>query len=383
MAIIEVISFEGGDTGEFLASSGTVSVQSTTKNSGAYAGRVNPTTTGTGNFTHGKQLAGGGTTPINLATTYQDIIVRVDTLPAANDEPILSWYTGGAAYICELRIDSSGNFKFYDNSVSLAGTGTFTVSTGTWYHLQCKVFVNATTGTFDLNVAAHGSTPSSDLALTGLNTGSTNVGRAGIGKQVDRNSQSVDFFYDLIVLDDSSFQSSGLKKASLKPDGAGTYTAWAGTYTDVDDIPHDSDTSYISSTTATDKESVTLTSTTTEGISGTIHCSMSYAVVRDTGTASDCQVFTRSSTSESATSSRNVNASYSTQRKIDVVDPATSVAWTTGGLDAAEVGVTQGSANELRVTALMLAVVYTPAAGGGLGIPIAAYHYNNNAGSRL
>lgn len=367
MAVCATATGEPGTLAECYASGGTVSVQSAIKNSGAYAIRCNPATGGaTGYITLGKIRTDAGLGLLSNATVYGDVVFQVQTLPGASSEPLIGFYRSGGTFQCELRVNSAGKLEFYDKNLTLQGTGTFVLATATWYHLQVKVFANATTGTFDAKIAAHGSAPSSDLALTGLNTDSSNVGRVGFGKTLNRNSQVVDYVFDIAELNDSAWLPAGIKKASGKPAGAGNYTAFTGSYLDVDDIPDDGDTTYIYSTTATNKESVALTSTTTEGVTGTVHYVAATVLARDLTATSDIQLFIRSNTTEQASSSRDVGASYETLQVYAEVDPHTSSAWTLGGVDAAEVGVTQGSTPELRVTQALLVIIYTPSAGGSV-----------------
>lgn len=85
----------GSENPEFVTKSGTVSASSTTKRSGGYAFRTNPTTTAVGWGRMGGHDASGVKGDYSAATAYFRWYFYVATLPASGSEPIFQAQQGG------------------------------------------------------------------------------------------------------------------------------------------------------------------------------------------------------------------------------------------------------------------------------------------------
>lgn len=359
--------FETGDTSEASATSGTLSVQNTTTRGSwsAYALRTNPTTTAIGRY----QMQGRGATgqalnnAVSNATGWVRFYFRVATLPAASDEEFFNIYqTGGTVGKLTLRITSAGKIAAYDGTPTLITTGTAVLSTNTWYRIE----VNCGTGVGAVvEWKVDGTTDVSTTATLSAN----NNGGIGFGKGTDRNGNSVDFYFDDALYSDTAYPGVG-QVTCLLPSANGNYQTWtigAGVgshWQIVDERPPDGNTSYLLSTlTAGNAETEALTDSGAAGVSGTVNSVLVLSdVTRDGAAGGLIKVRLRSGSTDTDTASNfTTTAAYLQIGKYFDTDPATTLAWTTGGLDGCETGVVeQSAANKSRITWTGLMVDYTP-----------------------
>ena len=369
----------GGETGGALELSttigGTASVQSTTKRTGGFALRANPTTTAVGWGKIPMLLLATGAPDLvtETANTYSRFYFRVGTLPAANSEEIATVETASSIK-CAIRINSSGNLMLFDGTgtLQISSTGSTVLATdGTWYRIEvyCETGL-AATATVMLAVG-------DGVASTEI-TGTGNVREQGAcslyaGKVNNRNGNTVDFYYD-----DGAFSNSGYPGAGaceiMVPDGDGTYTAWTigagggADWTNIDDpVSNDGDTTYLLSTSVDGEASTaTLESTLSAGISGTINAAKAVAIVARNGSSTHSnELRLRSGATDSDTTAYISPAAYALIGKVFATDPNTAAAWTIAALDAVEVGVVEATAAAVKTkcTAVGLMVDFGPASG--------------------
>lgn len=368
-AILNICGFETGNDREASTTSGTFSIQSTTKHTGTYALRVNPATTAVGWVQlDGYSSSWGNGTSLGAATVYFHCKYFFTTFPAANTEPIASWRTGSALK-AELRVSSGGLLSFYDQTATIVGSpGATALSTSTWYSISGSIGTGSS-GAFDVRI--NGTTELSGTA----DTTTTNHNNMRVGKTDNRNGQTVDFYVDDCTLDDATLPATTLVIKALNPTGDGNYTAWtvgAGAGADwenVDDTPPDDDTTYLLSTgTAGDASTVALENASAETITGTIRAVKPHITIkRDTGSNGSVQGRLRSNTTDTDGTDAAAAATWQPKARIFTTDPATSAAWTTSGLDGVEVGVEERvtGAATTRLTYAALMVAFEPGAGGG------------------
>ena len=369
MAFVNICGFEAGDPDweTFDAGSGTFSVQTSIKRTGAYALRINPTTTLTGRV----RLQGLGTTgpedaAINVATCYYRFYFYVATLPSANSEEICQVFNTTGVLKFTARITSAGKLQAYSNdgTTQLGSDGATTLSLNTWHRIELSVGTGASAA-YEVKIAG-----TSELSGTG-NLGTGNNGGFSIGKVTNRNGQSVDYYYDDVAIDNAAYPGISQCKIMI-PSADGNYTTFtigAGSgdkWEQVKGIPPDGDTTYLVSTLVIGEAyTAAMQSCAQAGIAPiSINAAKAIIVTKsNTGGASNGYLRLRSNTTDSNTTVAFVGSVYTNYAKIFTTDPATSAAWTTGGLDGAEVGcVIDETTDGRRLTTCYLMVDYVPLA---------------------
>lgn len=269
-------------------------------------------------------------------------------------------FTTATSTEVELRLNSSGNLAVYDSTPTVQSTGSTTLSSGTWY---CIELSNSQSGGVNnqWELKINGSVEASGtFAIV------NSVANVIVGKTINRNGNSVDFYYDDVAISDSAYPGEG-RCTLLVPNANGTYQtatigAGAGShYQNVDEVPHDSDTTYLVTDGASGAETEAMSDTAGASVSGTVNCAKAMCVLkRDGATNGSIKQRRRSGSTDSDLGSAfATTASYALCASLMDTDPATSSAWATSGIDGVEVGVVDQSANKTRVTACYLAVDYT------------------------
>lgn len=157
---------------------------------------------------------------------------------------------------------------------------------------------------------------------------------------------AVDFYFDDIAISDSAYPGAG-EVRMLKPNGAGATTQWTtgtgNTYAEVDEVPHDSDTTYIKSDTVGQQSDFTMEDAATGGIAGTIGVTKSVAIVRkESGTT----FFQLRTNSRGNTSDLDLTTSYACVAKLLTGTETIAL------VDSLELRPYNGDNDPLRVTAL-------------------------------
>lgn len=373
MAIGNLSGCELNSLGEFLASSGTVSVQNTIKRTGGYALRANPTTTNVGYAELDVRVAVSAP-----ASMYSRFYFRYDTAPSSgNSEPIFATQSAGSVLKFELRVTNSSGSIFlaaYNSAVTLLATGTTALSSGVWYRIEV---LTGTGASANWEVRIDGTT---EISGTDDLTTNNNA-KALLGKTVNRSGQGVDFFYDDMLLDNGAWPGAGQIK-SLLPDADGDNAQWTAgtgsTYTEVDEgVAADGATTYWQSVAQNDAHTVNLQSTATGDISGTINAlKVSAHTARAGGANGNMSLRIRSGTSNTDGGTSTTIASFGWRHHwVSATDPATSAAWTLSGIDEAEVGVVDVHASQRsRCSTLMAQVDYAPSAVTDNWFPLTARH---------
>lgn len=366
MAVVNFTGFETGDALEFLSTNGTFSVQTGTVRTGTYAGRTNPSTTGAGSFnlsgivtTTGRPAAGAAT----IVTSYVRFYFRYATKPAANSEQMFRALNTTSVDKFSVRINSSGNLLVYDQANALVSTGSTVLSANTWYRIEIKIGTGASAA-YEVKIDG-----TSELSGTCDQT-IYNTSRVQFGKIANQNGQTVDFFYDDILWSDSAYPGLGECKLGV-PNANGNYQTWtrsdimAAHYEHVDERPYNTTDYMISTQGSGDAETNAMQSAATIGVTGTINAVKSFAMVAsDSITSTGSLKFRMRSGSTDTTTSTGFTTSISAYEALALVhstDPATSAAWTTGGVDGVEVGAVENSISQKsRMTASYIMVDYDP-----------------------
>jgi hypothetical protein len=222
MARTYICGFELGSLGEAFSSSGTVSVQSTTKRTGGYALRINPTAA------QGKvvlaSVAAGGT----IRNLFQSVrfyfypagsfvagvtIVSTSTSPTAGDDPGFSQW--------QLSMDSLGRLTIYTSdgaTVTAFNTSSLTLKLDAWNLIQvdagwssgngAKVYGN---GVEFASVSANAMTPQAYFHFASFFANGT-----------------LDYYFDDFVADDGSAVIGAGQQILLKPISDNARGSWTG-----------------------------------------------------------------------------------------------------------------------------------------------------------
>src|SRR3990170_4999973 len=343
MAYRNIVGFETGNTLEASSASGAT-VQGTTKRTGDYALRLNPSAS-VAIFTVKCLAADGSAGNMGITTTaYFTFYLRLGSLPGSTVR--IAEADGISGGNIRISVDSSGNVFLSNWAESADSSTAATLSAGVWYRIDLKAVKS---GTCELQVDG-------GTAVT-LSGGVVNIDYLNLGTTA---SQTMDVYYDDVAVSDSGFPGAG-QVNRMDPDGDGALgTGWAGgtgsTFAEVDEVPHDTDTSYWQSTAASDVRTVTLETAASAGVGGAIATVKSVAINRDEGGSSLVAVRLRSGSTNDDTSDRNVGITYALYGKVYDTDPADAGAWTSGDLDALEVGVVNNAAVAARCTELLVMV---------------------------
>lgn len=340
-AINNLCGWETGDATEVVSTSGTVSVNSGSPcRTGAYCLRANPTTTGSGYHELQRFNANGSTTGLNNATAYIRFYFRVATLPASNNEPIVRVMDSTPAQKFELRINSSGNLSAHQSDSATLGTGSTALSLNTWYRINIEVGTGASAAwAVSINGVA-------EISGSTANLLTNNNDAVRLGKAINRNGNSVDFYYDDYVSDGTTAPGAGAVQV-MQIDGDGAATTWtlgAGSGSDwenVEEIPTDAADYLLSTLVAGDASTGTLESAASAGISGTVSAIKGLVNARSVSSTGTIALRIRSNGTNSNGSDRITTTTVGAGQIIHTVDPADSLAWSLGDLDNLEVGVVE------------------------------------------
>ncbi|MHA1948738.1 MAG: hypothetical protein ACW99G_03230 [Candidatus Thorarchaeota archaeon] len=240
-----------------------------------------------------------------------------------------------------LQFDSvTRNFDLYTSGVFRGSTSTWLL--GEWRYVEMKIKVGDPTGTYEVKVDGV-----TELSATGTDTVATSgedkisIVRLGVG-----SSNGINEIDDVYILDTAGSVNNDFLGAvtveTLSPTSDGTttnFTRSSGTanYEMVDDAAPDGDTTYNSSSTATNKDTFGFENMTT--VAGTIHGVQTYINGRkqDAGLRELSDVIRHSATDYDGTSSA-LNQGYYKHTEVHETNPGTATAWTISDVNGAEFG---------------------------------------------
>lgn len=368
MARLDILGFESNDPNYECSIGGSYAVFSSTHaHSGTYSGRVYPPASAATSYIGINHYdASGAIANINLALVYFRFYIYIATLPAANNEEIFAILGMNNAQKMTLRVTSAGNLQLYDSAVAQIGSdGTTTLSLDTWYRIEVKCgkeTVLGDDGPYEVKIEGN-------VEFTGTgNITASNVASGSLGKRYNRNSQAVDYYFDDIAVDDSEYPGPG-EVYLFRPAGDGTYTAWTigagggADWTNVDETPSDSNTTYLLSTKSIgDASTVTFQSCDTVGIYGAITTILAlWVIVRNAATTPGIKFRVRSNATNYDTSAFESPMFYTLYGLIYNTDPATGFLWTHAAIDALEIGAVENSASQAtRWSSMWLMVEVEP-----------------------
>ena len=275
------------------------------------------------------------------SSTYVTIWLRVDTAPTS-DQDIIYWDAGKLV----LKTDRTLQL-YYDGSSpgththSTVGSPSTALSTGVWHRIDIKIKFPTST-TLDTECKLDKSSFVSSTGLSYIAGDYLNGGNAfQIGPRA--SDATLDIYFDDFIARDNDYESSDGGVLIMRPDSDGNYTAWTGTWSDVDEVPV-STSDDIHATAVSQAETEGLRSASTSGIAGTIVAASPYAVVYNVGTTGLPTMALRLRTGGSDFDGSSASALDGTTNRrmwmlVKETNPNTSAAWTSSDLDSVEVGV--------------------------------------------
>lgn len=310
-----------------------------------------PDPTITGNVLH---FAQSGTTGRvrRVLSTSGDVVglaarVYLPSLPNSSlrQVRVFEWRNSDNETLLYLNIKTDGYLEVVNSAGTVLGTSSGpSIVTSAWQHVEARAVLSATVGEFEVRVEGV-----SKISLTGVNTvGSatpiicTQIAYTSIA---DNGSKTVASFKDLMIWDDAGSVNNNFIGScavyEIIPDGdvANTWGLSTGTtgYTLVDEAPPNDDTDYIyaaSPAPAADKMSLTDLPADVTSVKGLI------AIVRSKktdGGDGNLQIGMISGASTGLGSDRPLTTAYTYWQDVFEVDPATGVAWTRIGVNAANI----------------------------------------------
>jgi hypothetical protein len=308
---------------------------------GKYALRVHPASAGA--------EARAIINPVKGASWPDDVYVtcwiRIAARPTEQAVNLFYWDLGriqlntDGTLQLDYRSDAGGTF-------TNIGSASAVLSLDAWHRIDFSA-LNCNTGTsgnYGSELKVDGSSIASGSNLTnGMNgLGNGNAFTCGHQNLIGNLETAVDVYYDDFIARDDAFQSDSGGVLNMKPNAAGNYTAWTGTWSEVDDVPVVF-TDKLTETVVNDAETEGLVSAATAGIAGTITSTRVWArcdKAANLGGNSAIKLRIRSNSFDDDDVSAQVLST--TQQIFDRmadIDPGRSAAWTLSGLDAVEVGL--------------------------------------------
>ncbi len=363
MTLVMAEGFEHGTVGPWGSLSANCLVLGTTKKTGGYAVDANPPTTTAAAAATFNGLGTNGTRDTSNGYNVNDLYVSFDVqfgnLPGASNETFFGSNIVAGTTLIRLRISSGGLVSLYDPSATLIATGSTALSAGVWYRMDVRLCGSATSS---YEVKIDGVTEfSGTFAQSGGNVRSFNL-----GKVVNSNSQQIRCYFDNVFADDAAYVSNSAVVLGLPVDSDGSTQQWAsGTgasnYTQVDEIPA-TVSDYVKCSTAGNQVALFgFASCASAGISGTILGALFAILIREeTSVTSANAVRVRSGGNNYDSANYNGSTTLESRGSFRIVDPATSVAWTTTGLDAVEAGSIETNTVAMLLGGVIVQVAFIP-----------------------
>jgi len=342
MSLLNYCGFETADlTTETAVFSGSPTLQSTVTHAGEYALRSNNLAA----EVHLRGLASDGKVAElgRTAATYYSFYIRIDTLPSGDAAPARVDSSGGTT-VGQVNISSAGAVTATGTGNS-ASAGTITAGSG-WHRIDLMILSNGTS-----SISLDGG---SAQTFTGVNA---TQDRIKLGSQT---ASGQDWYIDDVFIDDAGF-TTAVSIVRLDVDGNGTDTGWTGDVTAVDEIPHDSGSTVINSTSTSAAETFTLESVATAGAQAPFSVKQGAVMAESSSTTTLAGLRLRSGANTSDTTAVDVGTTaYVLFARVFNLNPDGSVAWTDTSVDAVEAGVKKGNdADDVRCTSVWVMVAST------------------------
>jgi len=307
-----------------------------------------PQTPGTtGRFGTGLCLDHNGTnstTSIILPGSYTTLYIGVAINMAAGlvtNSSVIQLLNGGAGgtVVASIQFTPSGPntvMRVVNAASTVIGTGTATFVVDTWRYIELKCVVSATVGQIETRLDA-GTSP--DINVTNVNTGALAIDTITLRQFTGR--VRYDDFYAVDTTGSSPTNAflGEVRIETIAPTGNGANTAWTGAFGDWDDgTSHDTDSTYVSSSTPGDRETSTLSDLSVA--TGTVFAVQTVLTARkdDAGARTIAPVIRIGGVNYDGTTTAGLTAGYIGYTQIyDRLDPS-GAAWTIATVNGMEAG---------------------------------------------
>lgn len=277
------------------------------------------------------------------ATLFQSCAVNLQTLPTpAMGKHFMRFMEGSTIHIALFATAAGGIAVYRGDFTTLLGTTAAFFSPTQWTWLQVKVVIHDTTGSVEIRDASG----SVLIALTGIDTKNGGTGYVDVVSVGHGGNSNVDTYFDDWHVWDTTGSicntwTNDTRIDHRLPTGAGTYaqfTASAGAnYACVDDVNYNA-TDYVESSVAGHKDTYAFADIT-HAPPSIFSVLVTAVALKDDAGARSLKDLVRSGAADYAGSATTLNqGSYTRAVGIREADPATGVAWTQSGYNAAEFG---------------------------------------------
>ena len=272
LGMMNFFGFETGDLTGAASSLGGVSTSTTVAKTGTYSLKI----TGTGANQNWIKTQGTnvytGTSNVSFDTDGFAVTcwLYLSTLPSTGEEEIMRLVDTASVKMATLRVTSGGAIKVLDSMDAVVGTSS-ALSTSAWHRLEWLVRFDDVT-LLRLN-------GSDSVTGTGTFHGVNPYSANYLGNFASAGTTAFTIYYDDVAYTAELLLGEAHVKV-LIPNANGSSSSWTNDYTSVDEIPHDSATTIISSTAAGNTEAVSMQNSSTAGlpVQATI-AAIKYAVV--------------------------------------------------------------------------------------------------------
>lgn len=302
-------------------------------------------------FNSGRSIATGSFSPVTKPLTASATIISGVAIRCGTSDMTIGFNADtGAVNHVTVVLTTTGTLNVYRGPGAgiLLGTVAGAFSSSSWVFVEMKVTVSDTVGVIEVRL--NGST-SPTINVTGADTRnagtSTNIDQMTLNH--NGGSGHYDDWYILNTLGSAPVNTflGDCRVHTLSPSGNGTSSQFVGSDADsvnnyllVNEQPFDT-ANYVGSATVNNKDTYAMTDLAGTVVTVFATQEVAYAAKSDAGAAT-IKTVVRSGATDYASSAGTLATSYAPFVNLREVDPATTAAWTTSGVNAAEVGVQVG-----------------------------------------
>lgn len=225
----EAVQFTGFETGgleESISTAGSISVQSTTKRTGSYALKADPTSS------TAEYRIGGNNDPGDNDLFFESDLgvsfwLNIASAPAA-DTMIYQLFSFSDTAEIGIRLNTDRTLSLMNDSTQI-GSDSAAIALDTWV----KIELIAIAGTSSDGVAS-ATLSGTEFASSTSQTTASNFGYMKMGVL---DSTTAEIYFDDLYLQDKGQYPGSRKIYNLKPNGVGDEDDWSGAFANIDDIP--------------------------------------------------------------------------------------------------------------------------------------------------